>query len=275
MKRLTIVSILSLLISVSLNAQNFSIYQLNGNVEVKAQGAESWVSAKKRDNLKGNDRIKIPTGATISLVNEETNVIIRDIKSGEYSVREILAASSERSNSLLKSLNKKLYKDIKKESKRNNHYSTYGATTRGLHDEPDFCDSLYSSIFAFYVEKKAFINSGLELKIVSDDAESFHFEIVNNTDKVYFVNVIKAEGGKLSYCIPFRYDWYDVLPLMPSRKAVLSAFSFMKGDGNAEYFLVGAERPYRTIEINSLLNTMEKPECDNYIIATSFSYPTL
>lgn len=260
MKRYTIIGILALLISGSLNAQNFSIYQLNGNVEVKTQDAVSWVSAKKRDNLKGSDRIKIPTGATVSLVNNETNVIIRDIKPGEYSIRDISSISSDNSNSLLKSLNKKLYKDIKKESKRNNHYSTYGATTRGLHDEPEFCDSLYSSIYAFYFEKKSFENPGISLQIVADDEESFHFEVVNNTDKVYFVNVIKAENGELTYCLPFRYEWYDVLPLTPGKKVDLSAFRFVKGESNVEYFLVGTERPYRTTDMLGMLNMADVPD---------------
>ncbi len=259
MKHFLVTVVAIIVTTLGLCAQSYSIYQVTGSVEIKPHNSESWNLAKKRDILSSYDMMKIPNGATVSLVNEETNIIIKDIKPGEYIIRDIAEASKKHSESLLKTLNKKLIKEIKKESEKNNHYLTYGATTRGLHDEPTYCDSLYAAIYDYFKGDRKITNTDLELKEVPSEDGTFHFVISNNTDKTYFVNVLKEEEGKLSYCYDFNFDGFDVLPLPAGHTADLAAWKFITETTDVKYHIIGTKRPYNTSVLKYDLYNLFKP----------------
>lgn len=243
-------------------AQDYSIYKTEGNVDILSPAMEAWMPAQKRAGLALSDMVRIARGASITLVETETRMLISCSQAGEFSVAELRTYADKRSESLLKSLNKKLMRDIRKEGAKNNHYSTYGATTRGLYHELSYSDSLYAAIYNFSSLIQATEVSDLILDKIPSGESTFYFKISNlSKNTTYFVNVLKSEGKELNYCYNFRVSDFGLLPLLPGQSADLSGYLFADSDTAVQYLVIGTTQPYPISNIERYLKHMETPWC--------------
>lgn len=262
MKHLIIIFLSLFAFVVSAEAQDYMIYKFEGAVQIMAKGTTTWSPAKKRMVVNSSCKIRVPKGGSIEFSETTSGRIISSPKAGEYTIREIVSSDKKKAESIFSSLNKKLAKDIKSESDKNSHYVTYGATTRGLSDDVEYSDSLYSSIYHYIKTTESIENSDVQLKKVSDSEDLFHFEISNNSGVTRFVNVLKYQEGICAYCFDFNYDGFNQLPITNGKTADLSNVHFLQDESSARYILIATPRPYKLGDLLYLLSKGQKPEYD-------------
>lgn len=243
------------------SAQEYSIFKVEGKVMVLSHQTTEWKPAQKHATISKLDKVKLTSGSSLSIVDIATNRIISSAKTGEYTVSDFSQKATKKSESLFRSLNKILVRDIKKESVRNNHYSTYGATMRGIHDKADYADSLYASIYSAIISSQPAIEAPVSFKKITITPETFCFGVKNDTEETLFINVLRVTKSDVCFCYSFTYDNFGVLPVTAHSSADLSGYPFVESD-ECRYVLVATSRPYKIASLQYLLQNMEKPEYD-------------
>ena len=260
-KLVTVLSLIFTFINFS-SAQEYSIFKVDGKVLVLSHQSSVWKPAQKHDTISRSDKVRLSSGSSLSIVEVATNRIITSSKAGEYNVVDFSKKASEKSESIFRSLNKKLVRDIKKESELKNHYSTYGATTRGIHDNADYADSLYVAIYNAINTAQPVISNPVSFRKITTSPETFCFGVENHSEETIFINVIKVSEAGATFCFSFPYDDFGVLPIPAHSSADLSGYPFIESSEKCRYLLVSTNHPYRISSLQYLLTTMKKPEYD-------------
>lgn len=231
------------LISTSIFAEDYRIFSFEQNVLVKKENSR-WIKARTRLSLNDSDSIKIETKSKVKLLEEETGRTFEWDKQGVFEVRDIIVESLKRDSNWLN----RLFSTI-----INNAYSnpikiwySIGETRRGNNDDQ------LEQVLAYALKRQCYneddySSSALQLNIHNISKSEFYFDIVNNSDCLMYVNVLKfdMEHKRFSvlYYIRDGNEWM-VLPVENKSKLHLSEIVFTR-NSKMKYVVFGTKKPIK------------------------------
>lgn len=195
MKQL-LISIVLFFFYLGLSATNvFTVFRVTGEVQRKSISASEWVSVHRRDTVKLSDRVNIPTGGEIRILESGSGLIHTLSEKGEFSVKEIIDRSKAATKGLIGAVSSELFNEAKsKVSSAGTNYNTHGATYRGNESEEDVAlQALHDRIL------KGEEDISLSLVPVG---ETFRFQIKNSSGVSCIISILGICPSQATFCLP-------------------------------------------------------------------------
>lgn len=201
----------------TITAQRYLVYKTSGNVTLCHKNATVWQKTGKRDKLELSDRLNIPKGASLSVIDNESTQIYRNTGSGLMTVKELVDKAKKNNNSVISNLNTELA-DNKLKSKKSVSYTSLGVSSRGLGSQ-EMYKQMKAAIASHHSQKE---NYGPKLKTKTVSEDELEFEIINGLNSAVMVNVIRLDTvtGKMALCFACSEAEANDLLILDSEESV-------------------------------------------------------
>lgn len=259
-----IIFFLSLCIfSISAMAQKpYTVYDWTGKASIKEYKTTQWSPVKKNQAVSGLDSVSIDKNSTLRIIDTRSNLIYKSTKIGKMRILTIINDAKNQNSRTLSAVNQELLNGAKGSSGVPS-MQVVGATTRGSDDEA-LIDSIASTFG--WVAKNAFNgnliqnSSGLILKCYNLP-EGVYFEMNNNTNKGYYVNVLhlnkQTKTMNLCYIIEQSQEPDAPFIFLPQGESVkLNNLIFNRSQSDI-FILVGTEGQYIPEQMQSTLQYLD------------------
>ena len=253
-----VIMILCLILPLSVIAQErYSVYSSNSDTFVYNNETKSWESASKGTTLSLESIVNVGDKGEFQVLDSQTQRIYSSVKTGKQTIQSLISKATKKSNSTLGNFNKQVASNISTSRSFNKIYSTYGVTTRG-DGELTFADSLYYSIYkginSLDVPELVYFQESLNAD------STISFTVVNNTEELYFVNVVYGNNSKLSPCFDENIGREYALIVSPNSSLSLTGFSFMPANDGSRYYLIASKRRFSLALVKNSLQYMMQPD---------------
>lgn len=188
-----LLTLLSVFLSLNLFAGNvFTIFRVMGDVQRKRVSTSAWTSVHRRDTVKLSDRLSIPSGGEVRILESSSGVIYSFAGEGVVTVKEIIDRSKESTRHLLGAVTGELYQEIRSKSSTGESINSHGATSRGDNEDDKALEALHQRILqgddSLYV---ALVQRG----------DTYRF-VVTNRGNQCMVSILCIHPGEASFCLP-------------------------------------------------------------------------
>lgn len=243
MKRIFIIVIGLLLAVPGMAQRQYEIYKVEGSVRVMPKNLGIWVSATVKMSLHEDDVIDISKNGMVCILEPKSGRIYQSNEHGKYSVRKRVEKAAKDAGKMFKQLNRELVRAADKDSKSNNGYVSYAATTRGGSQGNDIYDSLYALILNVTSQNHTSCESLIKVNRIDDEKGMCHYEIINDSKTKYYFNTFVLDGERLKHLYDFNQSTIGLLPILPNSAVDLSAFGFV--NGNEKVVFLFSERVFK------------------------------
>lgn len=188
-----LLTLLSIFLSLNLFAGNvFTIFRVMGDVQRKRISASAWTSVQRRDTVKLSDRLRIPSGGEVRILESSSGVIHTFAKEGVFTVKEIIDCSKESTRHLLGAVTGELYQEIRSKSSTVESINSHGATSRGDNEDDKALEALHQRILLG--------DERLSMSLVQR-GDTYHFVVSNQGDPCQ-ISILCIHSGEASFCVP-------------------------------------------------------------------------
>lgn len=249
--------------SISAMAQKpYAVYDWTGKASIKEYKTTQWSPVKKNQAVSGLDSVSIDKNSTLRIIDTRSNLIYKSTKTGKMRILTIINDAKNQNSRTLSAVNQELLNGAKGSSGAPS-MQVVGATTRGSDDEA-LIDSIASTFG--WVAKNALNgnlvhnSSDLILKC-SALPEGVYFEMQNNSDKGYYVNVLhlnkQTKAMNLCYIIEQSQEPDAPFIFLPQGESVkLNNLIFNQSQSDI-FILVGTEDQYIPEQLQSTLQYLD------------------
>lgn len=249
--------------SISAMAQKpYTVYDWTGKASIKEYKTTQWSPVKKNQAVSGLDSVSIDKNSTLRIIDTRSNLIYKSTKTGKMRILTIINDAKNQNSRTLSAVNQELLNGAKGSSGAPS-MQVVGATTRGSDDEA-LIDSIASTFG--WVAKNAFNGNliqnsyGLFLKCYNLP-EGVCFEMNNNTNKGYYVNVLhlnkQTKTMNLCYIIEQSQEPDAPFIFLPQGESVkLNNLIFNRSQSDI-FILVGTEDQYIPEQMQSTLQYLD------------------
>lgn len=253
--RIALLSVASLMAAASVSADRYEVFKLTGSpVKVSASGQQAL---SKRTPLKPSDKVRIPTGASLSILDTSNGAIYSsDQPTDPISVAAFVVAMKKKAKKHTSALI-----SVLSSKKGNPAQKTLGASFRGN-------DGNWSPVDVAVAERllgPATLAEypDLQLQVVRDPEDaSYHFKIVNKSGNLLWANVYDPEARRLMIK-DAAYEEIHALMLPPDSELDLAEYVFASdADAPRQFMLVTSTEPFDTGLVQLLLDRDALPTPD-------------
>lgn len=230
MKRILL--LILMIIPLHIDAGNiYTIFRLTGQVKRSPLSSQEWKDAVRRDTVKLSDRVSIPEGGEIRILESGTGVIYSCSQTGETDVKHIIDISKESFSGTLGAVAGELLSEAVSKVSDKKSSRVHGATSRGKsNDKQSYEKRLAKEIIKGY--------SNLKLDLVPED-DHYKFRIYSR--KPAKVCIVCFLPGSVLLCIPATGmiipKGETILPfpeVVPEQDAIYHVFPFNEMFDEAE-----------------------------------------
>lgn len=239
------------------------VESFSGQVTIKPQGAEQWMTPAKQQTLDRRDSIQLPNGAKLTIVDNETGRLYTFFSPEKGSINQCLISAKAGVNTTLRSLAYQMKANAMGQNRQAQPQSVFGGTVRSLVPElrDYFNEQITCAILTAAKQDKPMM-SDVHLHSITND-NILSFAIDNNSNDSCYINImaINDADGTVNLCIVPTPDMdEDILLLPPGLTMELPMFQFVP-QPNTRYMLVALPTPYMPSEIEQLLKHPEDLDC--------------
>lgn len=247
---------------------SLKVYKLKGDVTKKTKSGK--IALQRRTDVKSNDIISIPSGASVDILDTDSHRIYSSTKSGDMTVARLIDDAKKESSSIIRNTNKTLLSAVADNAETK--VSGFGATGLSRHQTdgvlsgltalPDGV-SLLSYLMNFPDDKEYDDVADVILmrRAYEDGDDSFNFAVFNTLDTPLHINVIdqKPSDGKIRF-------YFDENPVVASRKqSLITQYRFLLSDEDTGYIVIASPAPFSLEDVRKLLSPSYSPSQDFYI----------
>lgn len=228
-----------------IQAQTYQVFRTKGNVLVYKN--KQWVEAEKRLIINYADSINITNSeSTLSLLNADNNQIIEIKQVGKHNAKKIIDATIKQSSNVLAYTTKNIAQSVGSNNKKQN-YNIYGATMRAEQNTIESNQSIAKQIAILIND----FNSGkyprpskyLSLEKVELSEDIIGFNIINNSEKAYVVNILRIpKNDNPSFCFNFDKTDSEYFFALVSPNSTTSFNHIQFKEDDATYILIATEQ---------------------------------
>lgn len=249
----------------SLSAQGrYSLYEISGNVLCKKFRTSEWIVPSDQQELSVHDVFSIPSSSFVRIMDRKNQMVYTSLRTGEISVRNIVEEAEDKAGDITKDVNQYLLSSLSKNEKKELECRAYGVVYRDL--DSDAPMSLYNEILLHVSdlrENRSKVSSkAATIAKVLEGKGLFYFRIRNNTDKIYYMNLLMVKGDEVTVC----YDcdgWNPILK--PGKDMDMSQYLFAdSADAPVGYYLLLSEGDYKVKKIQQMLKNDASPSPVEY-----------
>lgn len=228
----------------------YEVYATSGSVSLKHYDNSIVDIVAPRISLNIKDVLILGNNASVKILEKTSGrVYYSDVK-GSYTVQQRIEKATRSANKTFQNLNKELIKAAKKDEKTNNGYVSFAASSRGMPQDADFADSLYSFLL-YSIEHVSEISSKvLRIEKISTEDGGFYYKLSNQGDKILYFNAVAIDGNQMGVCFDFQIKNIGLLPIMPSESVNLESYP-LYCEGSIVFF--GCEIPFAISRLEEVI----------------------
>ena len=240
----------------------YNVYDWSGGVQIKEYKTSQWSPIQKNKAISGLDSVDVDKKGYLRIIDTRSNLIYKSTSTGKMRILTIINDAKKQNSRTLSAVNQELLNGVKGSSNAPS-MQVVGATTRGSDD-----DALMDSIASTFgwIAKNALngdlVHNSFDLILKCNNLpEGVYFEMQNNSDKGYYVNVLhlnkQTKGINLCYIIEQSQEPDSPFIFLPQGESVkLNNFIFNR-DQTDIFILVGTEDQYIPEQMQSTLQYLD------------------
>lgn len=222
MKRLLLLIFIT--ISPFISAQDFVVYRLSGDVQLRRAGSTKWKAASQKNTLNSRDYLMVSSGGYVRIIDKRDNSIYRIESTKAAKVGDLVLAAKKQSENITARLNEELLADLKDQHAKPD-YSVIGGSSRGETASESFLRQLASSLLSHPAG-----NALLTYEMIPEDEGCIHFRVRNNTETPLYVNILNRNHARNSLCFVTSIPNNSCILIPQGESLELKAYSFLIGD---------------------------------------------
>lgn len=242
------------------------IYRLSGDVKIKQPSGLSVL--QRRDAVKPSDKLVIPAGSKVEILDSESRRIYTSTGQGTFSVKDIIAKAKAAASEVTRLTNSQVVAAVKDnaESQR----TKYGNTGVSRHETDADLNGLMAlpdgmSYLAYLMSIPPTANYDNHNDIVlmrrdfSDSDDTFNFAVFNTLDEPLYVNIIDQKpDGELSL-------YFQDNPLIrPRGETLVPEYRYLLPVETHGYIVIASDKNFTLEEVKRLLDPSHTPATNFY-----------
>lgn len=263
MKKISLILITVLITSLGLQASRYEVFRIKGSVMIEHNG--KWHTLPAHSPLENSSRLKIESGATLSIKDNDTKSIYYRTGPEEISVARFIISAKKEMQSKTTSIVKTLGRTVSSDSPQRK--SVLGVTNRGgaiAAAEAEGNEEIKVGTLEHFIRTLAqgevAENSGsypeIKGKILVDSDSIVSYEIdfpasgssscgLSEQEDQYFLNVLKINGAEVPRLIFQSGTHGENISIAAGERIVVDWFPTIFEPG-ARYLLFVSDTPYRS-----------------------------
>ncbi len=239
------------------------VESFSGQVTVKPQGTEQWMTPTKQQTLDRRDSIQLPHGTKLIVVDNETGRLYTFSSPEKGNINQCLVSAKASVHATLRSLAYQMKANAMGQNRQAHSQSVYGGTIRSMSPElRDYYNERIACAMLAAAKQNKPMMPDVQLRSIDNDG-FISFAIDNNSNDSCYINILAVNDANstVSLCIVPTPDMdEDMLLLPPSRTMELPMFQFVP-QPNVRYVLIALSLPYIPAEEEQLLKHPEDLDC--------------
>lgn len=234
----------------------YYIHQLTGDVKIYAN--DRLITPQRRASVSLSDRFVLQSGAMLAIADSESKRVYVTRTAGTQNVAQIISAARRQASHTTALALQQMQESATGKMK---NITVQGAVNRGNGNGGIIETRVHAALLRHLQKPGKEKKPSLILQRIAQ-GDTWHFNVVNHTDNVLFVNVLTLRKGHSPHlCLDTDGDEGTVaIAVAPSGETALTQFLFT-ADGSADrYLLFASEQPFDSSTLQMLFDTGVQPD---------------